>query len=261
MNEPKPIEEILAETNKRISIEIMHRPEGELEDDIYIAERGSIQINDDEKTIKFVEVISQAPTELDVAHIVGFQHSFPYNIDADTTDLVFDDWAVYMDQQHHEIRQSILDMGITKPKNIQYYLNNKTKPGIRYMVPLAELFNLHPTVLYAYFSQPDWQWLDQCKDIWLSEMHKWSLHLIEQIDLDMSTVEMDEATTQEIAVIKELITQAVDGVDFAGVDTVEKLIAYWPHVLLPGPSFVKSQLPVVTITQEELTPDGVQMTG
>lgn len=260
MNEPEEIQNILVEVNKRISIEIMHRPEGELEDDVYIAERGSVQY-DDEGVIKFVEVISQSPTELDVAHITGFQHNFPHNIDADTTDLVFEDWAVYIDQQHHEIRQSILDMGITNSKNIQYYLNNKTKPGIRYMVPLAELFELHPTVLYAYFSQPGWQWLDKCKDIWLGEMHKWSLNLIKQIDLDMSTIEMDEATTQEITVIKDLINQAVKDVDFTGVDTVEKLIVYWPHVLLPGPSFVKSQLPTVTVTEEELTPGGVQMTG
>lgn len=80
----------------------------------------------------------------------------------------------------------------------------------------------------------------KCVNIWKQKIQQHALDSIKNLTEEEEAIKIhgNEQDLEELAYIKELISNVVDEVDFSQFKTPKQLFSFWPSLLLPAPNYV-----------------------
>jgi len=82
--------------------------------------------------------------------------------------------------------------------------------------------------------------MTKCVNIWKQKIQQHALDSIKNLTEEEEAIKThgNEQDLEELAYIKELISNVVDEVDFSQFKTPKQLFSFWPSLLLPAPNYV-----------------------
>ena len=81
--------------------------------------------------------------------------------------------------------------------------------------------------------------------MWMDLIRWYRNNALKQLDLEFNLAleQADQDGVEEIGLIKKMLRDLPDDIDMSQYDTYEKIVSFWPTILLPAPEFVQPFAP------------------
>lgn len=88
-----------------------------------------------------------------------------------------------------------------------------------------------------------------CQEMWMTIIRAYRNRALKQLDIEfnMALEQNDSDGVEEIGLIKKMLRDLPTEINIQQYDTYEKIISFWPTILLPAPDFVAPHPPEIPV--------------